>query len=365
MRLISFLRTTYPGSEIIVELIESVLDIINDNNYEEFVSAIVAIQLLLYNKFFDVLPKPKIPINDNEMYTKYLMYQSNKSNNSIFSEIISMNVLLYFIDTNINNNKTKFFYEILNKNEYKNYVIKDNSIGEYIKDVILLNGKISNIICKNTIIHFIYLLSSFMSLNTINEIHKKNAIGKYINQNKKLVICIKNVCINAINLLDFYCNNNKIKEECKMYISYLLLIINPWLSFNEMIAVFFDENNKLFIGFEEYNSFSIKNKNFNKFIIDRYNAACIKNTKLTKKELIWRIIKEYDRHRCKSELNCGNIECKATNAKLADNECKKGWIWKFHMCKRCKIVYYCSKKCQKIDWNKYNHRIICSLAMFN
>eukprot|EP01084_Bolivina_argentea_P292379 502629_1 len=36
-------------------------------------------------------------------------------------------------------------------------------------------------------------------------------------------------------------------------------------------------------------------------------------------------------------------------------------IRKWYLCKKCKMVYYCSKKCQKIDWNLYNHRKFCSL----
>eukprot|EP01084_Bolivina_argentea_P127562 225563_1 len=38
--------------------------------------------------------------------------------------------------------------------------------------------------------------------------------------------------------------------------------------------------------------------------------------------------------------------------KIASNEMK----W----CKRCRIVRYCSKKCQKLDWNKQNHRTLCA-----
>eukprot|EP01084_Bolivina_argentea_P175320 303636_1 len=32
---------------------------------------------------------------------------------------------------------------------------------------------------------------------------------------------------------------------------------------------------------------------------------------------------------------------------------------KWYKCSSCRLVYYCSKKCQKIDWNRNNHRKLC------
>eukprot|EP01084_Bolivina_argentea_P270145 459295_1 len=32
---------------------------------------------------------------------------------------------------------------------------------------------------------------------------------------------------------------------------------------------------------------------------------------------------------------------------------------KFYKCKQCKVARYCSKKCQKIHWNVYNHKLQC------
>ena len=32
---------------------------------------------------------------------------------------------------------------------------------------------------------------------------------------------------------------------------------------------------------------------------------------------------------------------------------------KMKWCKKCKIVRYCSKKCQKIDWKRNNHKRLC------
>eukprot|EP01084_Bolivina_argentea_P168971 292936_1 len=38
----------------------------------------------------------------------------------------------------------------------------------------------------------------------------------------------------------------------------------------------------------------------------------------------------------------------------------KSPLRKWYKCSKCKIVYYCSRKCQKYDWNKYNHKILCN-----
>ena len=33
---------------------------------------------------------------------------------------------------------------------------------------------------------------------------------------------------------------------------------------------------------------------------------------------------------------------------------------KLHKCKQCRKVYYCSRMCQKLDWNIYSHNLTCS-----
>lgn len=47
---------------------------------------------------------------------------------------------------------------------------------------------------------------------------------------------------------------------------------------------------------------------------------------------------------------CDNRECKK---KRADGVTLR-------ICKGCKFMTYCSRRCQKIDWKRYNHRSICN-----
>ena len=35
-------------------------------------------------------------------------------------------------------------------------------------------------------------------------------------------------------------------------------------------------------------------------------------------------------------------------------------IRKFYVCKGCKLTFYCSRRCQKIDWNMYGHKQFCN-----
>ena len=58
------------------------------------------------------------------------------------------------------------------------------------------------------------------------------------------------------------------------------------------------------------------------------------------------------RNKYHQRIKCGNLFCNQNNK---HNEWKK--------CARCKVIYYCSKKCQKYDWNKLKHRNICDMII--
>ena len=96
---------------------------------------------------------------------------------------------------------------------------------------------------------------------------------------------------------------------------------------------------------------------------------------------------EVYRHKRKNKISCNNSECNrdyiewkygleyydrdtdALEYKQRGHKYKNVWeeriINKWYKCKRCKIVYYCSKKCQKLDWNRYNHKLVCHGMRFN
>ena len=76
-------------------------------------------------------------------------------------------------------------------------------------------------------------------------------------------------------------------------------------------------------------------------------------------------------HNC-SGISCGNNKCKRNyvvdrygirdnddDGLLKWNDPNLKVIKKWYICKGCKTTYYCSRKCQKISWNKYGHRKLC------
>ena len=76
---------------------------------------------------------------------------------------------------------------------------------------------------------------------------------------------------------------------------------------------------------------------------------------LTERPKIWLLMDQISKLRIilsgKRYIVCDNREC--------DKEYEKNKEIEFKRCKRCRMTFYCSKRCQKVDWNKYNHRKIC------
>lgn len=84
-------------------------------------------------------------------------------------------------------------------------------------------------------------------------------------------------------------------------------------------------------------------------------------------------VKEY------MQINCGNIKCNKNymldkygidpNISINDPDLsskhplnlwrKREAIRKWYICKGCKNIYYCSRKCQKLSWNRDGHRRQC------
>ena len=79
----------------------------------------------------------------------------------------------------------------------------------------------------------------------------------------------------------------------------------------------------------------------------------------------------------RSLRQCGNYNCqkkiiKMSYDKILTNIQKYGtmykikhfkiyeYIYKFKKCSHCQASFYCSKHCQKISWNKQNHKLYCT-----
>merc|ERR1711971_252918 len=74
---------------------------------------------------------------------------------------------------------------------------------------------------------------------------------------------------------------------------------------------------------------------------------------------------------CKDDSIAGifNESIVKANELKKENRIKCGWIkctrWTtsdtFYRCKKCKVVIYCSKHCQKKDWKRGLHKLTCKL----
>eukprot|EP01084_Bolivina_argentea_P001432 2636_1 len=68
----------------------------------------------------------------------------------------------------------------------------------------------------------------------------------------------------------------------------------------------------------------------------------------------------------KRSIVCGNSKCKknylSNKYAIIETWENRKVINKWQVCHGCKLTLYCSRRCQKYDWNKGNHRIRCKFS---
>jgi len=57
---------------------------------------------------------------------------------------------------------------------------------------------------------------------------------------------------------------------------------------------------------------------------------------------------------------CANLICSKSSIWF-DEENKKLIEREMFICKSCRLVYYCSRRCQKYNWNRNGHKNMCKL----
>ena len=130
-----------------------------------------------------------------------------------------------------------------------------------------------------------------------------------------------------------------------------------------------------------WNSMPDIHKNFS-FLIPKVDIISLLNWNTMGKYRCKAYLSDYvDKYKC--NIQCCNPQChiwKYKRKNIKDSKqrsfdelilIKSNWylrknkirthslIAKFFLCKGCRVAKYCSKKCQKIHWNLYNHKLQC------
>ena len=86
--------------------------------------------------------------------------------------------------------------------------------------------------------------------------------------------------------------------------------------------------------------------------------SCLSQSQKTENDNI-SIIHQENQHFSFSKVLQMSRENRIISLKICGNKkCKKIQDLNLKICKKCKLIYYCSRYCQKIDW-KYKHRKFC------
>eukprot|EP01084_Bolivina_argentea_P291653 501275_1 len=82
---------------------------------------------------------------------------------------------------------------------------------------------------------------------------------------------------------------------------------------------------------------------------------CIENKTVLIKTVNLVLYKEF-----KDNIYCGNKVCGKSYYIHKYGESSNDVIGKWYKCSACKRSFYCSRRCQKYDWNKFKHRDFCT-----
>eukprot|EP01084_Bolivina_argentea_P277375 473515_1 len=88
----------------------------------------------------------------------------------------------------------------------------------------------------------------------------------------------------------------------------------------------------------------------------------------------WRVLDLFNIYNVRNDVKCNNRKCRKAYFKhalgVSDNSMdafllkvrqKDKIVKDWRKCKRCQMAFYCGKKCQKYDWNRFGHKNICDL----